>query len=393
MQTLQKQDSLASHLYCSNCKKEYPVSSLHSYAFCCNKPLLVAYHSNHRLDKGLLRGRVNSMWRYQEMLPLFDTRFKVSLGEGFTPMVRLNKLEKTFGFDHLTLKDEGINPTGSFKCRGISMALSKAKELGVKKCVIPTAGNAGVAMSAYAAAAGLEAIVIMPSNTPQAFKDACLFHGADLIFTDGLIDQCGELAAEIGQQTGAFNFSTLKEPYRLEGKKTIGYEIAEQFDWELPDVIIYPTGGGTGLIGIWKAFHEMEELGWISVGKLPRMIVVQSSICSPVVDYINKGAPEAHYGSSVANGLSVPKAFGQALISRVVSESGGCAISVEEKGIVPNTLEIMKSEGLSICPEGGTVWMGLKQLVELELVGREERILLINTGNADKYVAHFQDYL
>ena len=378
--------SLASNLYCSKCNATYDIEQLQGFSPCCNKPLLVKYHNMEYLPREILINRESTMWRYKEMLPVFDSENRVTLGEGMTPILPMKAIGNKYGLGQLWVKDEGINPTGSFKARGISMAISKAKELGVEACVIPTAGNAGGAMSAYCAAAGMKATVIMPSHTPKAFQDECKFYGAELILIDGLIDQCGVLAATIQQETGAFNMSTLKEPYRIEGKKTMGYEIAEQMNWELPDVIVYPTGGGTGLIGIWKAFQEMISMGWIDAGHLPRMIVVQSSNCAPMVDFIHGNTVNAPYGESKANGIAVPKAFGQDLIKQVIKESRGEAIAVDEELILKAAVELSRTEGISFSPEGGAIWVGLQDLVTSGVISKDEKILLINTGNASKYL-------
>ncbi|MEO9483068.1 MAG: threonine synthase [Ekhidna sp.] len=379
-------ESLATSLLCSRCGKHYSIKELRSFSECCHKPLLVDYEAAVSHEKSDLIGRENSMWRYSEMLPVFDKSNRVSLGEGMTPILPMSRMAAKCGYDDLWVKDEGQNPTGSFKARGMSAAISKAKELGVKECVAPTAGNAGGALSAYCAAAGMKARVIMPRHTPMAFQDECRFYGSELILVDGLIDKCGQLANFIQEETGAFNVSTLKEPYRLEGKKTMGFEIAEQMNWTLPDVIVYPTGGGTGLIGIWKAFKEMIALGWISSSKLPRMIVVQSTSCAPMVDFVNGNNHNEPYGESKANGLAVPKAFGQDLIKDVVKESKGEVVAVSEEAIIESALELSKSEGISFSPEGGATWAGLQVLVDLGKVLKEEKILLINTGSATKYM-------
>lgn len=378
-------ESLATNLFCSRCGEHYSIDELQSFSKCCQRPLLVDYKAAVSHEKSDLIGRENNMWRYAEMLPLFDKNNRVSLGEGMTPILPMKGVADKYGYDDLWVKDEGQNPTGSFKSRGMSMAISKAKELGVKECVVPTAGNAGGALSAYCAAANIQAKVIMPSHTPKAFQDECKLYGAELVLVDGLIDKCGELAGFIQEETGAFNISTLKEPYRLEGKKTLGFEIAEQMNWSLPDVIVYPTGGGTGLIGIWKAFKEMIALGWISSSKLPRMIVVQSQECAPMVDFISGNQPRL-YGESKANGLAVPKAFGKDLIKEVVEESNGDVIAVSDEAIIEGAQEVSKREGISFSPEGGATWVGLQQLVELGKIQKEEKILLINTGSAAKYM-------
>lgn len=378
--------SLASHLYCSECSTTYNIERLQNFSRCCNKPLLTKYHNLKYFEKKTLIYRENTMWRYHEVLPVFDLKNRVTLGEGMTPILPMKNIESKYGFDQLWVKDEGRNPTGSFKSRGLSVAISKAKELGVQSCVIPTAGNAGGAMSAYCAAAGIKATVIMPRHTPKAFQDECNFYGAELILIDGLIDQCGELAAFIQKDTGAFNLSTLKEPYRLEGKKTMGYEIAEQMKWELPEVIVYPTGGGTGLIGIWKAFQEMISMGWLDGGHLPRMVIVQSLNCAPMVDFVHGNNINAPYGESKANGLAVPKAFGKDLIKKVIQESRGEAIAVDEQKLLKAAIELSRAEGISFSPEGGATWVGLQNLVASGVISKEEKILLINTGSASKYL-------
>lgn len=388
MEILSKSQSLATHLSCSECGEHYEISQLQSFATCCEKPLIVDYRLTTDLNRTALIGRESSMWRYAEMLPLFHKSNRVSLGEGMTPIVPITSFAARLGFSQLSVKDEGQNPTGSFKSRGISMALSKAKENGVTECVIPTAGNAGGALSAYAAAGKIGATVIMPKHTPKAFQDECRLFGAQLILIEGLIDSCGKRAGSIAKETGAFDFSTLKEPYRLEGKKTLGYEIAEQMNWDLPDVIVYPTGGGTGLIGIWKAFQEMIRMGWLKSSDLPKMIVVQSKNCAPMVDFINGNKSSLPYGESKANGLAVPKAFGQDMINSVVKESGGAAVAVSEESILSCTLEMSRATGISFSPEGGATWAGLLSLVDAGVISREEKILLINTGNAYKYMEH-----
>lgn len=381
--------SFATDLSCSQCGESYEINNPHSFSSCCEKPLVVNYSTGSQLDKHELVGRENSMWKYAEMLPLMDYKNKVSLGEGMTPILPIDSYSEKYGFQQLFVKDEGLNPTGSFKSRGMSMAISKAKEFGVTECVVPTAGNAGGAMSAYCAAAGMKSTVVMPKHTPKPFRDECRLFGSELILVDGLIDRCGELAASIQKETGAFNMSTLKEPYRLEGKKTMGYEIAEQMNWELPDVIVYPTGGGTGLIGIWKAFHEMMALGWLKSSRLPRMVVVQSLNCSPMVHFVNGNEAHESYGESKANGLAVPKAFGKDMIKNVVLESNGSAIAVSEENILRTAQELSRTEGISFSPEGGATMAGLLELVALGVVSKKEKILLINTGNASKYMDHF----
>lgn len=375
-------------MHCSCCKRAYSLDQLQTFADCCEKPLTVHYEIAGGIDRSQLRYRQSSMWRYFEMLPVQSPDNIISLGEGMTPILPLKNLAKSYGFSRLDMKEEGLNPTGSFKARGISMAISKARELGVSSCVVPTAGNAGGALSAYCAAANMEATVVMPSHTPKIFQDECRLFGAELILVDGLIDQCAKLVKDIVREKGTFDVSTLKEPYRLEGKKTMGYEIAEHYNWTLPDVILYPTGGGTGLIGIWKAFQEMLSLGWID-GKLPRMIAVQSANCSPLVQMFH-GHPEQPYKSSIANGLAVPKAFGKDLIMETLTSSGGTAIAVSEERIEHGVREIGRKEGINVAPEGAAVWEALKILTDKGTIDRDERILLLNTGSGYKYFDNFK---
>lgn len=329
------------------------------------------------------------MWRYAEMLPLFDISNRVSLGEGYTPILSMKKLGSKYGFKNLLMKDESYNPTGSFKARGLSMAISKAKEFGIESCIIPTAGNAGGAMAAYCAAAGISATVVMPTHTPKVFKDECELFGANLILVDGLINDCGKKVGEMKKTNNYFDVSTIKEPYRIEGKKTMGYEIAEQLNWQLPDVILYPAGGGTGLIGIWKAFHEMISLGWITAEKLPRMIAVQAENCCPLVEtWEGKQNNCVNYvgKASIANGLAVPNPFAENMMLEVLNESSGLPIAVSDQEMIAGVKEIAREEGLLISPEGAATWIALQKLVERGIIKLEEEILLLNTGNGYKYL-------
>ncbi len=326
------------------------------------------------------------MWRYAELLPVFDEENIVSLGEGWTPIYDLQKLAAQLNTKKILLKDESANPTGSFKARGLSVAISKAKEFNITHCIIPTAGNAGGAMSAYAAKAGIKATVIMPKHTPKTLQEECRLYEAELILLDGLIDACGKKAKQLCAETGAYDMSTMKEPYRLEGKKTLGLEIAEQLNWRLPDVIIYPTGGGTGLVGMWKAFKEMQQLGWIT-GKLPRMIIVQSKNCNPMIQMFETGifpetfTPEA----SIANGLAVPYPFAKDLIQEVVRESKGTGVTVTEEEIAAGIENVAVQEGLLLSPEGSATYVGLKKLIEKDYIKEDDTVLLFNTGSWYKY--------
>lgn len=373
--------SLATALQCPNCHRLYDIDERQSYATCCNQPLLTNYDLE--LPKSYLQ-HVNeqSIWRYTRLLPVFDKHNIVSLGEGWTPISTLSALSLQNNA-YLLLKDESVNPTGSFKARGISVAVSKAKELGVTHCIIPTAGNAGGALSAYCAKAGIKATVVMPQHTPATLQAECRIYGAELILVDGLIDDCGKLARQLVAETGGFDMSTLKEPYRLEGKKTMGYEIAEQLNWKLPDVIIYPTGGGTGLVGMWKAFHEMQQLGWIT-GKLPRMVIVQSENCAPMVRLFEhtQSTPAI---PTIAYGLAVPFPFAKDLMMEVLEQSNGTALTVSEQEMEDGISEVAKAEGVLLCPEGSATYIGCKKLIQNGWIAEDETVLLFNTGSWYKY--------
>jgi len=386
------QETLFSKLECSQCGTEYSIFEPQTFSPCCAQPLVAQYNTRESFDKNELKERRTDMWRYAEMLPILDQHNIVSLGEGMTPLFQLKNLGNAYGLSQLFIKDESLNPTGSFKARGLSAAVSKAKELGVEGCIIPTAGNAGGAMSAYCAAAGMRAVVVMPRHTPTAFKTECELFGAELILVDGLINDCAREVQRLKATRHYFDMSTLKEPYRLEGKKTMGYEIAEQLNWQLPDVILYPTGGGTGLIGIWKAFHEMLQLGWIK-GPLPRMIAVQSENCQPVMEVWNGLIPTAKgYKAkpSIANGLAVPEPFGMKLIMQTLNESKGFPVTVNETDILKGVREMAMYEGLFVAPEGGAILMALQQLIHEDMIAREEKILLLNTGSGYKYLENLR---
>lgn len=380
-------------LQCSHCQKVYSASTIATFSPCCQKPLWATYDYSAPLSPSLLATRPNTLWRYREMLPVFDDQNIVTLGEGGTPILPLQKWTSQYDYKQLILKDESNNPTGSFKARGLSMAISKAKEFGVESCIIPTAGNAGGAMAAYCARAGIKATVVMPRHTPQVFKDECELYGAELVLVDGLINDCGKKVAEMKGKASYFDVSTMKEPYRLEGKKTMGYEIAEQLNWQLPDVILYPAGGGTGLIGIWKAFFELKALGWIAKdAKLPRMYAVQAENCCPVVKTWENAQPNAtqYQGkASLANGLAVPQPFAETLMLEVMRESGGCPVAVSDADMVVAVKEIARTEGLLIAPEGAALFVALQQLTAAQHIQRSENILLLNTGSGYKYLENF----
>ncbi len=344
------------HLECAKCGTTYEANKLHNLCTQCGKPLLVRYDltkAAKTLTKESLKNRVSSLWRYREVLPVVRDENIVSLGEGWTPLMHAKRLGSRFGLPQLFIKDESPNPTGSFKARGQTTAISMAKELGVKKLAIPTAGNAGGAMSAYAAAAGIPANVFMPRDTPAANRIECQQLGAEVTLIDGLITDCGAEVAKRKVAEGWFDVSTLKEPYRIEGKKTMGYELAEQFHWTLPDVILYPTGGGTGLVGMWKAFDEMEAMGWIGSSR-PRMYSVQAAGCAPIVRAFDNGwneAPEFENAHTSASGLRVPKAIGDFIMLDILRKSGGGAISVTDEEMIADTKVVGSAEGLFCAPK------------------------------------------
>jgi threonine synthase len=329
------------------------------------------------------------MWRYREMLPVFDAEQPVTLGEGFTPLFRAARLGAAVGLDHLYIKDESLNPTNSFKARGQSTAVTRALALGATTLSIPSAGNAGTALAAYAARAGLEARVFLPRDVKRPFARECELHGAHLTLVDGLITDAGRAAAEEGAPLGWYDVSTLKEPYRLEGKKTMGYELAEQLDWQLPDWIVYPTGGGTGLIGMWKAFEELEALGWIREGNRPRMVSVQAEGCAPIVKAFEQGLDHGvaiDSPQTVADGLRVPRAVADFLMLRVLRESRGAAVAVSDEAMVSAMRRIGSSEGVSAAPESGAALVAIEHLVQAGRIRRTDRVILFNTGGALKYL-------
>ena len=374
------------HLECSRTGEHYDAESLHNLS-AVGAPLFARYDleaAAQTLNREDLSSRRADMWRYLEVLPAGPQEI-VSLGEGFTPLLQTSRLTP---FKRLHIKDESHNPTGSFKARGISAAVTAARARGADKLAVPTAGNAGGALAAYAAAAGLEAHVFMPRDTPMAFQVECRAHGARVELVEGLINDCGRIVSERKQASGWFELSTLKEPYRIEGKKTMGYELAEQFHWDLPDLIIYPTGGGTGLIGMWKAFEEMEQLGWINERR-PRMVCVQAAGCAPIVRAFELGSESADVwedAHTVASGLRVPAAVGDFLILRALRESGGTAIAVTDEELIDACYEMAGMTGIFPAPEGGACLAGLKKLVAQNLVDVDERIALFNTGSGYKYL-------
>ncbi|MBA3334722.1 MAG: threonine synthase [Acidobacteria bacterium] len=344
------------------------------------------------MTKESLKNRAANLWRYAEVLPVENESNVVSLGEGFTPLLKAERLAQTLSIKlNLFIKDESTNPTQSFKARGMTAAVSMAKELGVKKVAAPSAGNAAGALAAYASRAGMETFLFMPTDTPRANIVECEQTGANVFLVDGLITDCGKIVAERKDAEGWFDVSTLKEPYRVEGKKTMGYELAEQMDWTLPDVILYPTGGGTGLIGMWKAFDEMEKMGWINE-KRPRMVSVQSIGCAPIVKAFHEGetfAAEFPDAATVASGLRVPKAIGDFLILDALHKSGGTAVAVTDEELIAAVKEIGAAEGLFCAPEGAACLPALRKIVEQNLVQPGETVVIFNTGAGVKYLEAF----
>lgn len=381
-------------LECALCGERHEAGRLQNLCLKCAKPLLARYdleRAARTLTKDALRGRRADMWRYREVLPVEDDANIVSLGEGWTPLLKAERLGASIGVSELYIKDESLNPTGSFKARGMSAAISMAKELGATKLAVPSAGNAAGALSAYAARAGLEAHIFMPKDTPRANVIECEMTGAHVTLMDGLITDCGAEVARRKDAEGWFDVSTLKEPYRVEGKKTLGYELAEQLDWTLPDVIIYPTGGGTGLIGMWKAFSEIEALGWINA-KRPKMVTVQASGCAPIVRAFEAGerfAAEFENARTTASGLRVPRAVGDFLILDALRESGGTAVAVTDEELLAAAKEVGAHEGVFCAPEGAACLPALRRLIQNGFVKRDERVVLFNTGAGVKYLESY----
>jgi len=380
------------NLTCSVCGRTFLADQLQTYCPDCSAPLLAKYDLpaiRRDLDRHLVTQRPKGMWRWFELLPVRQRQNITTLGEGDTPLLRLDELGKHFGLRNLFMKEESQNPTGTFKARGMAAAVSKASELGITKLVIPSAGNAGGAMAAYAARAGMEALIYMPENSPSSNILESKMMGARVELVDGLIDLAGKYAQQMESSEAWFNMSTFKEPYRLEGKKIMGYEIAESFGWKLPDVIIYPTGGGTGLVGMWKAFSELKELGWLESQSLPRMISVQAEGCAPVVKAIHLGSmrcepwQEAH---TIAAGLCVPKIFADQLILKDIRQSNGTAISVSDADILHWQSQLAEKEGIFACPEGAATLAGLVILLKEGVISPDESIVLFNTGSGLKYI-------
>ena len=383
--------SYLTHLECTYCHETYPADEVIRLCGECGKVLYPRYDlagARDALNPDDLKERPANMWRYFEVMPILDEANVITLGEGFTPILKAERLGQQVGANALYIKDEGLNPTAFFKARGLSAAVSKAKELGITKLTMPSAGNAAGAMAAYAARGGLEAYVFMPRDAPEANQIEVSISGGNLTLIDGLISDAGVLSRQRAAEEGLFDVSTLQEPYRVEGKKTMGYEIAEQSDWELPDAIIYPTGGGTGIVGMWKAFAEMEEMGWIGP-KRPKMFAVQSDGCAPMVRAFHEGAEFAEpweNAQTMAAGIRVPGGIGDYLILRAIRESGGGALTVTDDEIKYYMNLVASLEGMFICPEGAATAVAMNKLLVAGDLDPDENILLLNTGSGLKYL-------
>jgi threonine synthase len=369
-------------LNCEECGNSYPFEYVQTSCHHCDNPLSVTYHWPKRMSRDRIKDRARNMWRYLELLPIQSRKYIISLGEGWTPLNRAVSLGRKIGLKKLWIKDESSNPTGSFKARGLSMAVSRGFELGLRQFAIPTAGNAGRALSAYCAKEGLEAHVYMPEETPESVKDDCVNYGADINIVKGNISDCASRLKKDNPNGAWFDISTMKEPYRLEGKKTMGFEIAEQLGWKTPDVIIYPTGGGTGLIGIWKAFKELRQLGWIDASHT-RMVAVQVEGCAPVVDSFKKGLAFcraiAKPVRTLAYGLRVPKPYGDRMVMRTIYESNGTAVAVSNLEIERSKREANKY-GVGLGPEGAACLAALSRLIKSKQIDADEEVVILNTG-------------
>ncbi len=386
-----KYPSAITHLECTLTGERFDSSQPHRTNPANGKPLFARYdldRAKTTLTKDSLSDRPTNMWRYREVMPVIDDGNIITLGEGWTPLLKADRLAAATDVNTILIKDEGVNPTGSFKARGLGAAVSKANELGQTRLTMPSAGNAAGAMSAYAAAGGMEAHVFMPKDAPIANKVECEAYGARLTLVEGFITDAGQMSQRAAEELGLFDVSTLREPYRAEGKKTMGYEIVEQMGFEVPDVIVYPTGGGTGIVGIWKAMDEMEELGWIG-SERPRMVCVQAEGCAPLVAAFEKGEEFAEpfpNPQTLAAGMRVPAAIGDFLVIRAVRESGGTAVTVSDEEMVDGMVEMARMEGVFAAPEGGATLAAMRKLIDSGLISRDERVVLLVTGNAHKYL-------
>lgn len=384
--------SCLSSLSCPECNQQFDPSQIQTFCNDCQSPLLAGYDLEavqNNISKNSIQSRVEQgIWRWHELLPVRDSRHYTSLGEGNTPLLPVPHIAKSLALKDVSIKDESHNPTGTFKARGFAVAVSKARELGLTDLVVPTAGNAGGALAAYAARSGLTAHIYMPQGAPLSNRAEVRKTGAELTLVPGLISDAGQKANRDAAEHNWFSMATFREPYRVEGKKTLGYELALQGNWQLPDVILYPTGGGTGLVGMWKAFQEMEELGWIG-SKRPRMVTVQAEGCAPIVKAMNEHASRtAHWENArtMADGLQVPDVFADRLVLRALRESGGTAVSVSDAEIEDGQLELGRMEGIFAAPEGAATLAALKTLRDSGWLSSREQIVLFNTGSGLKYI-------
>lgn len=381
--------SYVTHLECAKCNKHYNSEEVHQLCE-CGGPLIVKYdlaRVKENFRKEDLKDREPSLWRYWELLPMKDRKNLVSLGEGMTPLIKMEVAGPEICLNNLYLKDEGIIPSGTFKSRGATVGVSRAKELGIKTLAMPTNGNAGASWSTYGARAGIKSVIVMPQDAPEITRNECAITGADLYLVDGLISDAGKIVARAVQKYGWFDVSTLKEPYRIEGKKTMGLEIAEQFNWEVPDVILYPTGGGVGIIGIYKALKELQEIGWIGE-KMPRLVAVQAEGCAPIVKAWEEKKTESQFWDNAytcAFGITVPKALGDFLVLDAIYKTDGCAVAVSDQDLLEAQAVLAAKEGAFVCPEGASLYTAAKKLREQGWIKADEKVVLLNTGTGLKY--------
>lgn len=381
--------SYASHLSCPKCHCQYSIHEPNQLCE-CGSPLLVEYDIESlkgNFKKDDLLNRDSNLWRYHELLPVGSKDYVVSLGEGMTPLINMPRMGEDMSIPHLYMKDEGIIPTGSFKARGAAVGISKAKELGIRELVMPTNGNAGAAWSLYAARAGIQSSIVMPIDAPAITRNECAISGSNLFLVDGLISDAGKIVFQAVKDYQMFDASTLKEPYRIEGKKTMGLEIAEQLNWNLPDVILYPTGGGVGLIGIFKALKELKAIGWVN-GKLPRLVAVQAKGCAPIVKAWEENKSDSEFwpnSSTIAFGINVPKAIGDFLVLDAIYKTNGCAIAIGDEMIIKEQQHVAALEGVFICPEGASTFAAARMLRDKGWISEGETVIALNTGMGIKY--------
>ncbi len=381
--------SYLTHLECSRCHTRYD-ADIRAQLCTCGSPLLARYDLDavqKHLYKDMVLAREPSLWRYHELLPVRSPENVVTLGEGMTPLLPVQRVGAKLGMKHLFVKDEGVIPTGSFKARGAAVGVSRAKELGVKTFAMPTNGNAGGAWATYAARAGIEAVVVMPEAAPLITRNECAINGARLFLVNGLISDAGAIVGRAIKKYSWYDASTLKEPYRIEGKKTMGYELAEQFQWNVPDVIVYPTGGGVGIIGIYKALRELQAIGWIGE-RLPRLVAVQATGCDPIVQAWRDGKAESQFkkdSTTIAFGINVPKALGDFLVLDAIRATDGCALAVSDDELLTSQAVLAANEGIFACPEGAATLAAAEKLRQANWIQEDERVVLLNTGTGLKY--------